>query len=94
MRLSDLRGSSAVQYEADVGLILNNKYAIISREHLVYNLVQAEAMRNYVVLSVEKNRAGRNAIDMEFMLDASHFRIVPRGGFVRERLVDEKVVLG
>ncbi len=94
MRLADLRGSSAVQYEADVGLILNNKYAIISREHLVYNLAQAEAMRNYVVLSVEKNRAGRNAIDMEFMLDASHFRIVPRGGFVRERLVDEKVVLG
>jgi len=94
MRLADLRGSSAVQYEADVGVILNNKYAIISREHLVYNLAQAEAMRNYVVLSVEKNRAGRNAIDMEFMLDASHFRIVPRGGFVRERLVDEKVVLG
>jgi len=93
MRLSDLRGSSAVQYEADVGLILNNKWAIISREHLVYNPNQAEAMRNYVVLSVEKNRAGRNTVDMEFALDAAHFRIVPRGDFVRERLVDEKVIL-
>ena len=93
MRLSDLRGSSAVQYEADVGLILNNKWSIVSREHLVYNPAQAEAMRNYVVLSVEKNRAGRNTVDMEHLLDAAHFRIVPRGDLVRDRLVDEKVVL-
>ena len=93
MRLSDLRGSSAVQYESDVGLILNNKYAVVSREHLVYNPAQAESMRNWVVMSVEKNRAGRNAVDMEFPFDAAHFRIVPTGGFVRERLVDEKVTL-
>ena len=93
MRLSDLRGSSALQYEADVGLILNNKWAIVSREHLVYNPTQSEGMRNWVVMSVEKNRAGRNAVDMEYALDASHFRIVPTGGFVRDRLVDEKVTL-
>jgi replicative DNA helicase len=93
MRLADLRGSSALQYEADIGLILNNKYAIVSREHVVYNPAQAEAMRNWVVMSVEKNRAGRNTVDMEYALDAAHFRIVPTGGFVREQLVDEKVAL-
>lgn len=93
MRLADLRGSSALQYEADIGLILNNKYAIVSREHMIYNPTQAEAMRNWVVMSVEKNRAGRNAIDMEYALDAAHFRIAPAGRLVRERLVDEKVIL-
>jgi len=93
MRLSDLRGSSALQYEADIGLILNNKYAILSREHMVYNIGGADAYRNWVVMSVEKNRAGRNAVDMEYQLDASHFRIIPRGDFVRERLVDEKITL-
>ena len=93
MRLADLRGSSALQYEADVGLVLNNKYAILSREHMIYNLSQAEAMRDWVVMSVEKNRAGRNAVDMEFQLDAAHFRMVSRGDFVRDRLVDEKIVL-
>ena len=92
MRLSDLRGSSALQYEADIGLIFNNKFAIVSREHMIYNLTQAEAMRNWIVISVEKNRAGRAAMDMEYALDASHFRIVPKGDFVRERLIDEKVV--
>ncbi|MCU0501639.1 MAG: AAA family ATPase [Anaerolineae bacterium] len=93
MRLSDLRGSSALQYEADIGLILNNKYSIVSREHMVYNPSQAGEMRNWVVMSVEKNRAGRNAVDMEFLLDAPHFRMLTQGDFVRERLVDEKVIL-
>lgn len=93
MRLTDFRGSSAIQYEADVGLVLNNKYAIVSREHMIYNTTKAEAMRNWVVMTVEKNRSGRNAVDMEYELDAKHFRMVPRGDFVRERLIDEKVVL-
>lgn len=93
MRLSDLRGSSALQYEADIGLVLNNKFNILSREHMIYNPSQAEAQRNFVVMSVEKNRAGRNAVDMEYQFDAAHFRIVPKGDFVRDRLVDEKVTL-
>jgi replicative DNA helicase len=93
MRLNDLRGSSALQYEADIGIILSNKHKIVSREHLVYNLVSAEKMRNWVVFSIEKNRAGRNAIDLEFALDAAHFRFVTKGNFVRDRLIDEKVTL-
>ena len=49
-------------------------------------------MWGWIVLSVEKNRAGRHAVDMEYALDAAHFRILPEGDFVRERLVDEKAV--
>lgn len=93
MRLSDLRGGSALQYEADIGLILNNKFNIVSREHLIYNLTNAEAMRNWVVMSVEKNRAGRHSVDMEYPLDAAHFHLGTNGNYVRERLVDEKVIL-
>jgi replicative DNA helicase len=93
MRLADLRGSSALQYDTDIGIVLNNKYDIVSREHLIYNLADAEAMRNWVVVSVEKNRAGRHAVDMEFALDAAHFRILPEGNFVRERLIDGKAVI-
>ncbi len=93
MRLADLRGSSALQYEADIGLVLNNKYAILSREHVTYNPLAAESMRDWVVMSVEKNRAGRSTVDMQYQLDAAHFRIAPQGDFVRERLIDEKAVL-
>lgn len=93
MRLSDLRGGSALQYEADIGIVLHNKHEIVSREHLVFNTIEAEEMRKWVVMSVEKNRAGVNAIDMEYALDAAHFRLLSNGDMVRERLVDEKVVL-
>jgi replicative DNA helicase len=93
MRLSDMRGGTALQYEADVGLVLHNKRNIVSREHLVYNANQAEETRNWLVMSIEKNRAGAGAVDIEFALEAAHFRIVSEGGYVRDRLVDEKVVL-
>jgi replicative DNA helicase len=91
MRLHDMRGSSAIQYEADIGAVLNNKFAIVSREHLVYNPAHAEAMRNWVVMSIEKNRSGRNGVDVEFQLDAGHFFIDPRGGYVRDRLIDDRI---
>lgn len=93
MRFAHLRGGSALQYEADVGVVLNNKRGIVSREHLIYNTTNGERLRNWVVMSVEKNRAGISAVDMEYALDVGHFRLVPTGGFVRERLVDEKVVM-
>ncbi len=93
MRFYDLEGTAAIQYEADVGAVLNSKYDIVSREHMVYNPAQAQAMRNWVVLSIEKNRAGVNAVDMEFELDAAHFYLHPVGQFVRERLIDNKVIL-
>jgi replicative DNA helicase len=93
MRLHDMRGSSAIQYEADIGAVLNNKHHIVSREHIVYNPVQAEAMRNWVVMSIEKNRSGRSSVDMEFQLDAAHFHLDTRGGYVRDRLIDDRVTL-
>jgi len=93
MRLENLRGSSALQYEADIGLIMSNKHKIVSRDHLVFNVVKAEKMREWVVFSIEKNRAGRHTVDLEFNLDAPHFRFITKGDFVRDRLVDEKVIL-
>jgi len=93
MRLAHLRGGSALQYEADIGIVLNNKQQIVSREHLAYNAAYAQTLRNWVVVTVEKNRAGINAVDMEYAMDTGHFRLVPTGGFVRERLVDGKMVM-
>jgi hypothetical protein len=48
-------------------------------------------MRNWVVMSIEKNRSGRNSVDVEFQLDAAHFHIDPRGGYVRDRLIDDRI---
>jgi len=93
MRLADMRGGTALQYEADVGVVLHNKHTIVSREHLVYNPSVAQEMRNWLVLSIEKNRAGAGTVDMEFPLEAAHFRLVTDGRYVRDRLIDERVTL-
>jgi hypothetical protein len=42
MRTSHLRGSSAVAYEADCVLMLNNKFDVVARHHLVYDLGSAD----------------------------------------------------
>lgn len=92
MRLHDLRGSSAIQYESDVIIIFNNKYQIVSRNHITYNPTQAQAFRNWVVFSIEKNRGGPAMVDLEFAIDPSHFRFSTQGGYVREQLIDQRIV--
>ena len=91
MRAAHLRGSSALAYEADTVLILNNKFDIVARHHLVYNLGSAERFKNYAVLSIEKNRSGVDKVDMEFKTQFEHSRFDQNGAIVAEQLVDERV---
>ena len=56
MRVNHLRGSSALAYEADIVLILNNKFDIVASHHLIYDLGNVERFRDWAVLTVEKNR--------------------------------------
>ena len=56
LRVHELRGSSALAYEADVILLLNSKYDIVAKQHLTYDARSAERFRQVVVVTVEKNR--------------------------------------
>ena len=91
MRVNHLRGSSALAYEADVVLILNGKYDIVARHHLTYNLGNAERFREWAVLSVEKNRFGRDGVELEFRKRFDQGRFEATGKTVNEQLVDERV---
>ena len=66
LRNHHLRGSSAINYEADIILILNEKYHIVAKVNIEFNPYQAQRFRDWVILSVEKNRGGQNAVDLEF----------------------------
>lgn len=90
-RLHHLRGSSAIAFEADVVLMLNDKEKAVSKVHLTYDTVRAQSFRNWTVMSVEKNRGGPNLVDLEFEKDFAHFRFGPEGGFVAEKLVSERL---
>lgn len=91
LRLHHLRGSSALAYEADVALILNNKFDTVSKVHLAYDPVRAETFKDYAIFSVEKNRGGPNLIDLEFRKDFLYYRFNPQGGIVNEKLIDERM---
>lgn len=92
LHLFHLRGSSALDYECDIAIIMNNKYHILSKEHIAFNPYQARQFRDWVVFTVEKNRAGRAMQDIEFQLHAPYFAFNPRGQRVQQQLIDDKVI--
>jgi len=91
LRIQHLRGSTALAYEADVVLIMNDKFDVVARHHLVYNVGNAERFRDWVVVTIEKNRSGLDRIDLEFEKQFAQGRFEPAGQVVGEQLVDERV---
>ncbi len=91
MRTRDLRGSSALAYEADVVLILASKDTIISREHLVYDLGAIKIYRRWSVITVEKNRHGTGSIELEVQKNFEYGRFYPAVRVVSERLIEERI---
>ena len=92
LHLFHLRGSSALDYECDIAVIMNNKYHILSKDHVAFNPYQARQYRDWVVFTIEKNRAGRAMQDMEFQLHAPYFGFDPRGQRVQQQLIDDKII--
>jgi replicative DNA helicase len=91
LRVHHLRGSSALAYEADVVLLLNDKYDVVARHHLVYDVGNAERFRDWAVLTIEKNRTGLDRIDLEFHKRFDQGRFDSIGQPVTEQLIDERV---
>jgi replicative DNA helicase len=90
-RLAHMRGSTAIAYEADIALMLNDKWHAVARHHLMYAGAGAGRYHDWVVCTVEKNRAGRPGADLEFRKRFSQSRFDPHGQVVREELIDDRV---
>jgi replicative DNA helicase len=92
IHLFHLRGSSALDYESDIAIIMNNKYQILAKDHVAFNPYNAKQFRNWVIWTIEKNRAGRAMQDMEFEIHGQHFAFDPRGQKVQQQLIDDKII--
>jgi replicative DNA helicase len=92
IHLFHMRGSSALDYESDIAIIMNNKYQIMAKDHVNFNPYTAKQYRDWVVFTIEKNRAGRAMMDMEFQLHGPHFAFDPRGQKVQQQLIDDKII--
>lgn len=91
LHLHHLRGSSALTYEADIILIINDKYNIITKTNIEFNPHKAQGFKQWIVVSLEKNRGGRDLIDMEFQKRFEYCCLNPEGGVVAEQLIDDRV---
>lgn len=91
LRSHHLRGGSAILYDADIILILNEKYRIVTKQYLTYNEHQARSFHSWIVCSIEKNRSGRQGIDLEFRKRFEHACFHLDGRVVVETLVDERI---
>jgi replicative DNA helicase len=91
LRNHHLRGSSAINYEADIILILNEKYNIVAKVNIEFNPYQAQRFREWVVLSVEKNRGGQHSVDLEFQKHFEFSCFDANGRTVQEKLIEERL---
>ena len=89
LHLRHFRGSTALAYEADTIVVLNEKLGVVSRAHVAYSPTRAQEFHRHVIFSVEKNRNGTPDINLEFEKDFGHYRFHPRGRWVAERLWTE-----
>jgi len=90
-RTHHLRGATTLAYEADVILMLNNKFDVVARHHLVYDTARADRFRDWVVCTIEKNRNGEDHLDLEFRQRFAQSRYEAHGGMVVEELLDERL---
>ena len=91
LRNHHLRGSSAINYEADVILILNEKYNIVAKVNIEFNPYQAQRFRDWIICSVEKNRSGADNLDVEFQKHFDFSCFDPTGRPVQEKLIEERL---
>jgi replicative DNA helicase len=91
LRNHHLRGSSAINYEADIILILNEKYQIVAKVNIEFNPYQAQRFRDWIVISIEKNRSGADNVDVEFHKHFDFSCFDPTGRPVQEKLIEERL---
>jgi replicative DNA helicase len=91
LRPHHFRGSSALLYEADVILVFNSKYNIVSKTSIEYNLFKAQEFHDWIVCTIEKNRSGRNLLDLEFKKRFAYACFNPVGNLVEQQLIGDRV---
>ena len=91
LRNFHLRGSSALNYEADIIMIINEKYHIVAKVNIEFNPYQAQRFREWVVVSVEKNRGGQDNVDLEYEKHFDYACFDPNGRAVQEKLIEERL---
>jgi replicative DNA helicase len=91
LRNHHLRGSSAINYESDIILILNDKYNIVAKVNIEFNPYQAQRYRDWIIATIEKNRGGQDNVDLEYEKLFEYSCFDPTGRVTAEKLIEERL---
>jgi replicative DNA helicase len=89
LRMWGLRGSAALAHEADVAILMNDKFDIVSRNHSAFDTTLLDRYRSSVVFTIEKYRDGPAPVHLEFDKEFADFRFDPDGDFVGEQIIGD-----
>jgi replicative DNA helicase len=91
VRARHLQGSVTLAYEADVILVVQQKWDVVARDRLVFDLAAAQDLHHWVVITIEKNRHGDDRVDLAFRKRLARGYFDPRGHIEEDLLVEERI---
>ena len=86
-----MRGSSAINYEADIILILNDKYNIVAKVNIEFNPYLAQRFRDWVIVLGREEPWRPDNVDLEFEKHFEFSCFDPSGRAVQEKLIEERL---
>ena len=63
----------------------------MSKVNIEFNPYQAQRFRDWVIMTIEKNRGGQNAIDLEYEKHFEFSCFDANGRSVQEKLIEERL---
>jgi replicative DNA helicase len=87
MRLENLLTSAELAYEADIVMVMNEKFNVVDRHHIDYNQYNAQLFHQYVILSLEKNRMGSDLVELQLRKQLQFCRFRDSAERVKESMI-------
>ncbi|AKL73565.1 AAA domain [Actinobacteria bacterium IMCC26256] len=89
LAISGIKDAASLDPFCDLILILNEKARAVADVAIAFNPAKSDEFSRQVLITVEKNRAGRGSVNIEFDKDFEFYRLNPQGSFLIEKLLSD-----
>lgn len=89
LAISGIKDAASLEPFCDLILILNEKARAVADVAIAFNPAKSDEFSRQVLITVEKNRAGRGGVNIQFDKDFEFYRLNPQGSFLVEKLLSD-----
>lgn len=89
LSISGIKDAASLDPFCDLILILNEKARAVADVAIAFNPAKSDEFSRQVLITVEKNRAGRGGVNIQFDKDFEFYRLNPQGSFLVEKLLSD-----